>query len=545
MSDNIGFVNFDGDSGDNNEVEIRIPNDKLKKVQRGIYVDLDSPAQFGGKSYLGRFIAGPFFQPDAISKDSAFARASVLEADKVKLRPDYHGVGKVEILGEIMDKDKWLLSGSSGRPFPQTPVKKLPGEAVQKLLGIEGDVFLGELAGYRGVNVYIGSGRKDVLPRNVGIFGTVGSGKTNTSQVLIEQLASFGWAVIVLDVEGEYVRMDEASEEPSRKPLMKKKMDYFGIEPKGIENIKVIKCPYTESAREELAEEYGIRFANVNPYILTEILEFSTPQMERFTEVYNRVMDRYESKKKTSKKASSFMDKLSDEDESEAITGLTLQEFINEIESRKNDAKGADKSSYTVILRKLKKLKRTGIFDTQEHLGDYSTLLNKGQVSVFDMSDSSNTMVNNIVISTLLEKVFELKNADKKNEKWPPLMIVIEEAHSYISKEKAKAMQETLDVLRDISRRGRKRWLSLCFVTQQPSHLPPEIYELCNTKFVHQTTGGENMKALRNSAGGVNAAIWGDVPVLGQGKGLIISPQFKHPLMVDVRPCCSNRGMTQ
>lgn len=41
---------------------------------------------------------------------------------------------------------------------------------------------------------------KKVLPRNVGIFGTVGSGKTNSAQVLIEEASRAGYAVIVLDV---------------------------------------------------------------------------------------------------------------------------------------------------------------------------------------------------------------------------------------------------------------------------------------------------------------------------------------------------------
>ena len=76
-----------------------------------------------------------------------------------------------------------------------------------------GDLTIGTLAGYPGVDVRLNSNQKKVIPRNIGIFGTVGSGKTNTAQVLIEEVARAGYAVIVFDVEGEYVEMDQPSTE--------------------------------------------------------------------------------------------------------------------------------------------------------------------------------------------------------------------------------------------------------------------------------------------------------------------------------------------
>ena len=55
--------------------------------------------------------------------------------------------------------------------------------------------------------------QKLFCPEIIGIFGTVGSGKTNSSQVLIEEAAAAGWAVVVLDVEGEYISMDKPNSE--------------------------------------------------------------------------------------------------------------------------------------------------------------------------------------------------------------------------------------------------------------------------------------------------------------------------------------------
>jgi DNA helicase HerA-like ATPase len=234
---------------------------------------------------------------------------------------------------------------------------------------------------------------------------------------------------------------------------------------------------------------------------------------------------------------------LNADDEDEEPVGLTLDAVIERVKASALSVKGS-RITWQVLLRKLSKLHRLGIFDKGDDLGDYSELLKPKHVSVFDVSNSFNVWMNNIVISDILKGIFRAKRQDRDN-RLPPVMVVIEEAHSFVSRENADRMRETLDTLRDISRRGRKRWISLCFISQQPAHLPPEIYELCNTKIVHQTTGGKNLDALKNSAGGVNSSIWSEVPVLGQGRALILSPQYRHPILCEVRPCSSNRRMTE
>lgn len=545
MSDNtkpIGYINFDGIGGENNEVEIRVPSDRLDELRRGQYVMLESQSTGQSVLYLARIVRGPFFVPDAVSRDSAYARAAVLQADTVKFRPDFHGVCTAEILGQVTDEQSLALVGTATRPFPQASVRKLSGEQVQRLLGVGGDLYLGQLSGYESVRVKLRSDDKRVLPRNLGVFGTVGSGKTNTSQVLIEGASSCGWCVIVLDVEGEYVEMDAASQEAANSPSMARLMQRFGVQPQGLdpERFRVMHCTNAEPSRPD-SREFGLRFGNIDPYILCEILGFTDAQMERFLEVWTALKQRPPGGSGGQRRpASGLVGFLSDDDDG-PTSDLQLKDVISETARRGTDEKGP---SWPVLLRKLKMLQRTGIFDTGNDLGDYSELLTAGSVTVFDVSGSANVWVNNIVISDILQGLFRAKLGDR-TDTLPRVLVVIEEAHTFVSKQNASKMDMTLDTLRNISRRGRKRWFSLCFISQQPAHLPPEIYELCNTKIVHQTTGGKNIEALRDSAGGVNPAIWQEVPVLGQGRCLVISPQFRHPLLCDVRPCSSNRRFTQ
>ena len=533
----IGYINFDGAPGDNNEVEVIVPHDRLPHLRRGQYVLLSSNATGSSRHYLARIIRGPYYVPDAVSKDSAFARASILQADEVKFRPDYHGVCKAEVLGELPDAESLSVTGAFSRPVPQTAVMPLPPDRIQELLGLSGDLYLGNLTGYPKVRVNFRSDSKAVIPRNLGIFGTVGSGKTNTSQVLIEEAAQAGFAVVVLDVEGEYVEMDKPSGEAKKKASLRRKMEDYAIEPEGLKNLKVYHCIGTEPQRED-SEEIGIQFANIDRFVMAELLELSPAQHDLFVGLYYE-LDR--SANRRPKKERGITGSLIT-GEARPSAGISLQELLEAVENKLGQEKVENRISWQVILRKLRKLSMYGVFDSGKDLGDYSSLMKPQMVSVFDLSGSQNVIINNILISDILRGLFQKKISSK--EALPPTLVVIEEAHTFVSKDNVKRMEETLDVLRDISRRGRKRWLGLCFISQQPSHLPPEIYELCNTKVVHQTTGGKNMNALRDSAGGVNDAIWSEVPVLGQGRCLIISPQFRHPVLCDVRPCKTQRKFT-
>jgi len=160
----------------------------------------------------------------------------------------------------------------------------------------------------------------------------------------------------------------------------------------------------------------------------------------------------------------------------------------------------------------------TRIFDRSDAPSlDMKKLSEPGHLSVIDMSDSNDQQVVNIVIADLLARMYDYKMSLSEDENTKrKVCITIEEAHGFVSREKQDRMEQTLDQLRRIARRGRKRWLVLHFVTQSPQHLPSELFELANNKIIHQTTGTENLRVLKVAAGTVNEAIWQDIPSLGR-----------------------------
>jgi uncharacterized protein len=203
-----------------------------------------------------------------------------------------------------------------------------------------------------------------------------------------------------------------------------------------------------------------------------------------------------------------------------------------------------DLISYGALRKKLRGLDRLRIFDRKDAPPlTIKRLAQPGQLSVIDMSDSREQAIVNIVIADLLARLYHYKmELTEEQNVQRKVFLTIEEAHGFVSREKKEQMEQTLDQLRRIARRGRKRWLALHFVTQSPQHLPAELFELANNKIIHQTTGPENLRVLKAAAGTINEAIWDDVPSLGRGRAIIVSTQYPHPIIVQVRPAASKRN---
>jgi len=576
----VGFVNFDGHSGDGNVSEVVVDSPFIESFRRGRYVEV---VNHGRKvRYLARIVEGPYYSPDFVGIDSSIARVAIQKAASISMLPDYHAYAKLEILGEIQGD---ALLGLTTRPLPKSRVNSVEGSRLTSLLRIDGDVRLGRLDGYDNIEVCVRSDAKQVLPRNVGIFGTVGSGKTNTSQVLIEQLAKAGWAIVVLDVEGEYTRMDEKSTE------LLERMTAVGKSPAGLNDFQVLHPVGSEPDDSAASKAFAVNFGGLPASMVAELVGMNDAQQERFFQLYDAcarenlfglpkfipkaapvktaasrgrpkktLLGPTGSKDRKSNgagipemtKAPNTEDALAElelVDEEMTKANVTLQQLMTKLlrwlqdkhDDLNHEISGASLMSWNKVKSQLRGIHRLGIFDAKTKVLDIPNTLVNGRVTVINLSDSPDPRVNNLVIADVLRSVFEFK----KTHPNPKVMIVIEEAHTFVSRDNVRQMQATMDKLREIARRGRKRWLGLTFISQQPSHLPSELFELCNTLFVHETNGRRNIDALKGTAGTINDGVWKDISVMGQGRCVIVSPQYRHPVVVQIDPCVSKRKLIE
>lgn len=545
----IGFVHFDKPNIKSNRVEGLVLKEKSSRLLRNKFIKIiNSFKEEGGspKQFIGRILEGPFFIPEEVSRESALAQVSILRGDEFPIPPNFYATIVIEIIGELFGSS---IYSTSSRPSPQSKIVELGEDELNEILGLkQGNFLIGNLEGYPNVHIKFDSTKISVIPRNIGIFGTVGSGKTNTAQVLIEELAEREttprekWAVIVLDVEGEYTEMNKP-EKIEEKHLRKLK-DTFGMVPKGLDDFQVLKLCYHESTV-DTAEEVTINIDQIDAYMLCEILQTTEPQSAALFTIIDRL-------KKNPKKEEADPDAIIPKPKK--VSGYTLQDIIEEIDNhlkkqrtkKKDDEPEEDKGdeilvraqSLSPLKRKLLELVRTKAFDVKTASPiDPMKYLVPGRVTVFDLSYTGD-YEKNLLIAQLLERVFKAKRDDSS---LPKTMIMIEEAHTFVSRENKDRMMQTIRKLKEIARRGRKRWLSLCFISQQPAHLPSEIFELANTRIVHNIRSKNNLEVLKQSSGDVTEEMWDSVPALNPGQAIINSPQFKNSLVVEVRHCRSKR----
>jgi uncharacterized protein len=506
----LGHVAWDGSLATSERVQLRASVGNRRLVERNQYVRIED--QEGPRSgFLARIVNGPFFHRTGDRTVSGLEASASLESFLL---------ADLEIQGEIVAGQ---TRDTNSRPAPGTSVYYLSPEEVAELHGFKGNMLLGSLTGQDDIQVALQSDNKNVLPRNVGIFGTVGSGKTNTAQVVIEEAAKSGWAVVVLDVEGEYTAMDQPTDETA----LLDRLSRFGRQPEGLADFQVL-CPASCTTDREHSTTFTLRLADFDPIVIGEILHVSLAER-------NALLDsiEYLHQKARTKMATREQETLQTllnfaPDAKPPFTLQTLRERANDRSSRSTES-----FDFAGLSAKLSWLLHAEAFDLVNMPPlDPAALLVPGRVSVIDVS-VANDVIKNMVTADLVRKAFAMKMTRPDT---PPTLLVVEEAHSFISRERVQTMQATLHMIRNVARRGRKRWLALAFISQQPGHLPPEIFELCNTRLVHTLRSMHNLEAMVATTGDVGRELWARCPLLGQGQAILSSPQLTRSVVMTVRP---------
>ncbi|MFY2559131.1 helicase HerA-like domain-containing protein [Corallococcus terminator] len=198
--------------------------------------------------------------------------------------------------------------------------------------------------------------------------------------------------------------------------------------------------------------------------------------------------------------------------------------------------------SWKALSSKLHRLRRLNIFDVGTAPGvAYGSMLTPGRVSVIDLSDTDSPQLNNLVIADILRGLQEAQEAryekaNHQDQAVTPVLIIIEEAHEFLSASRISQMPVLFEQVARIAKRGRKRWLGLVFVTQLPQHLPNEVLGLLNNFIIHKMTDSSVISRMQRTVGSIDESLWNRVTRLAPGQALVSFSNFARPLMVAVDP---------
>lgn len=563
----IGRTMFDTPGAKDNTITVLLPTESLQLVPTQSLVRIKSHPD--ERHYLGIVVAGPFAEPDGLRADApAIVTTAVRGATFI---PRYHGRVQVEIIGEQLDTG--TLVPPRFRPLPNSPVFVLDSAEKAKILHVDGTILLGVAAGDEAIEVKIAGDRKSVLPRHTGVLGTTGGGKSTTVSRLVAEAARDNYAVILLDTEGEYTQINE----PTTDPTMLASLAQRGQIPEGIPNTRIFTLVGKETSNPDHGDivPFTLQFSAMSPFVVEELLDLNDPQKERFEKAYDTTkhilqdlgifprrgnaedarmsieLDEFDTGYPQMRLANLYdvvalIHAVVGKEEPDTVY-LRSPEFAGDQKDQiftriRTAAKGTSNVlSWRALLGKLSRLMRLNVFDHPKARPlNHDSLLQPGRVSIFDLSDTDSPLLNNLVIADLLRGTQRTQDEHYQASQIPgsgPLtktLIIIEEAHEFLSEERLAAMPHLFQQVARIAKRGRKRWLSLVFVTQLPQHLPRQVLGLVNNFVLHKINDAVTISRLKSTIAGIDDALWQRLPGLAPGQAIVTFTSMTRPLLVAV-----------
>ncbi len=563
----VGVTMFDTPASDDNTIPILLPKESIGKLPSQAAVRIKS---LDGRVYLGVVVRGPFALPDGLRADAPPIVATAIRGGV--FLPEYHGLVIIEIAGEERENG---LQPHRFRPLPNSPVWVLTDAEVEKFLKTGGNVRLGLAYGHDDLPIAFKSGDKMVLPRHTGILGTTGGGKSTTVANMVANLQQAGVAVILLDTEGEYTEIYEPTSDKNMLPILAEQ----GRQARGVDNTHLHFLVGRDSSNPYHPRRlpFSPSFSNISPYAALEIFDLNEAQEERFQKAISVTIRAFDDLKLWTEGDLRYVKEEMDEfdegypkmrlshlydvtrciadilqhGERSKTTPLHSGEFrakdleFDRIvkEAAKDEAKRWD--SWRKVQGKLGRIEKLNLFDNPnaESL-NYKQMLEPGRVSIIDLSDTDSTLVNNLIISDLLRGVQKAqeeayKQANDMGLSPTPVVLIIEEAHEFLSAHRIRKMPILHQQVERIAKRGRKRWLGLVFVTQLPQHLPDEILGLVNNFILHKIGDANVISRLKRSIGSVDDSLWNRLPRLAPGQAIVSLSSLTRPMLtaMDPAPC--------
>ena len=116
-----------------------------------------------------------------------------------------------------------------------------------------------------------------------------------------------------------------------------------------------------------------------------------------------------------------------------------------------------------------------------------------------------------------------------------PIVLVLEEAHSFISESNTEDSSVSRTVFEKIAREGRKYGLSLVVASQRPSELSKTVLSQCNSFIVHRLQNPEDIRYFRDIVPGIYKPIFDQLPALAPQTALVLGECVSAPMLVKIR----------
>ncbi len=161
-------------------------------------------------------------------------------------------------------------------------------------------------------------------------------------------------------------------------------------------------------------------------------------------------------------------------------------------------------------------------------------------ITILDLSGIPSSILNDLIgalLRILYDAIFWARNIQEGG--WErPLLIVLEEAHAYLSKENSgtAAME-----VRRIAKEGRKYGVGMMIVSQRPSEIDTTILSQCGTIFAMRLANEIDRGHITSAASDNLKGLFDMLPVLRTGEAIIVGEAVSLPIRTLITPPIAGR----
>lgn len=463
---------------------------------------------------------------------------------------------KVELVGESIGYD--FERGISQFPSISDQVHLVTEDDLKKIYGEnnKGQVVIGKLSSSDSINVSVDL--DNLVNRHSAVLGSTGSGKSTSVASLIRSIITAheqrivmpSARVVLFDIHGEYASaLEDISTVYSIMPVkgeLNFYIPYWCVSPYSLCNFL---CGQNESLSNkfmELVLEEKKIYAEKHSELLIDSLKVTamTPLPFRLKKVWydlvhydNVNYDDEEKKNPSYEKKGNF-------------ETLYLPIFNPPAAGKKAPYKGGSQ-----VWRKQLEQMRSILLDSQYlfllNPGDWSpdenneikkdlpelinTWIGKDKpVTILDLSGMPSSRLE-LLLGSVIEVLFEsaiwgryLDDGMNNN----PLLLVMEEAHRYISNESNGLAK---NMVRRIAKEGRKFGVGAMLVSQRPSEIDETILSQCGTLFSLRINNATDRARVKSAMADGLSGIIDALPILRTGEAIVTGEAAKLPMRFKFR----------
>jgi DNA helicase HerA-like ATPase len=498
--DSIGVViSCSGESTPNISEYSIILTDSQKnspiRVRQGLFCAVDSPEGIVIGIIEQIYIDNEYFKNVQTVKNFDLAQIN-LQSFFPSEQWECH-IARVKVLGAIHSKkpfskctlsDSELFKKIEKVGFPVKPGNKaflLQNSFLEELLGMDpSGLNIGELK-YQNLKIKLNLNR--LFNKHVAILAQSGAGKSYLISVLLEELLmrheDLGTpGLIMIDVHGEYrflLNKDDPEDEVKEKSQIQKKIHHYNASflQIGVPNLT----------------EYDIR--RYQPGI-------SIAQIRELRKAIRICRKNYPVNQGFDFKDLIFV--LGDDPDINTKVRETLVSWLMDLDN----------------LHIFGKLENPSIRD----------LVKMGELTLIDLSSMISMRKKAILLHYFTSRLFY----SRRNNKIPPFIIFLEEAHNFLP-ESSHGNAIAKPIFETIAREGRKFFAQLVLVSQRPVHLSTTALSQCNTQIILRVTNPYDLDHIKRTSEALTNNSTKIISNLPTGNALIIGAAVNYPVYLKVR----------